>query len=385
MSRIKIVHVQVAAKMSGAQLFSLNLLSSLSDEKYEKYIIFSDSDLVSNEQKSEVIKKFTEANVHIIWMSSLKRIIGFHDIRCFVDFYSLFRRYKFDIVHTNSTKPGIVARVAARLAGIRRVIHTVHGIAYHQNIPLLKRYFYYCIEVFATPFSHFNVCVNKFYLKYYTWIPFCKSLTIYNGLDFSTFPLVYHAEFYGGSNIGDSSRTIQLLFVGRLDEQKDPLTTLKAFNMLVSKYTSVNNQYVLSVVGDGEYLDSCKKYCAEHDLQKLVTFHGWSTDTALHYKNADVFISSSIYEAFGFTLIEAAYFGLPIVATNVEGIPEVVLNNKMGLLVEPKNPILFAEAIFELTSNKSRMQSYSDFSRRSVMSRFQLTDMVNAYRVIYEG
>ena len=142
MSKIKIAHVQVIPKLSGAQLFSLSLLSSLPNDVYEKYIIFSESETVTSQQKEEVIARFADAGVTIIWLKSLRRNIGLHDVQCFFELVSIFKDNGFDIVHTNSTKPGIIARIAARVAGVKKVVHTVHGIAYHANLPLLKRIFF---------------------------------------------------------------------------------------------------------------------------------------------------------------------------------------------------------------------------------------------------
>lgn len=381
LSKIRIVHIQVIPKLSGVQLFSLNLLSGLPDSIYDKYVVFSSSEAVLEKQKKEIIERFSTENIKIIWVSHLKRSIGLSDIFSFFEFYSLFKKYKFDIVNTNSTKPGIVARIAARLAGIPNVIHTVHGIAFHKNEAFLKRCIYYSIEFFSSLFSNYIVSVNRYYLKYYNWIPFCKASTIYNGVKFPRVAVKRSID----SELDLSKKVVKLLFVGRLDAQKDPLTLLRAFDILVNQLNKDKINFILNVVGDGEYLTRCKEFCIEKKIHDSVIFHGWSTNTSLHYSQADLFVSSSVYEAFGFTLVEAAYHGLPIVATNVEGIPEVVIHNKMGLLVEPSEPLFLAAAIHFLSSHPELMSLYSKFGRESVCSRFQVKDMIDSYRNLYEG
>lgn len=381
MSKIKIVHVQVIPKLSGAQLFSLSLLSSLSSELYDKYIIFSEDEDVTVQQKEEVVTRFSAAGVKIIWLKSLRRSIGVHDVKCLLELVSIFKKHCFDIVHTNSTKPGIIARIAARVAGIKKIIHTVHGIAYHDNIPLLKRVFFYLIEVISTPFGHYNICVNKFYLKYYRWLPFVRSMTIYNGLDFLSLSAKSGISV-PERNYDFTQREVKLLFVGRLDEQKDPLTLLQAFKLLS---TSRERRFKLSMVGDGELMEACKQYCIENNLIDDVTIHGWVSQPQSLYATSDIFVCPSIYEAFGFTFVEAAYYGLPIVATNVEGIPEVVIDNYMGHLVQSKSPEQLAFAILNIANNQKVYQVFAQNAHNSVVSRFSIENMIAGYKKIYEA
>lgn len=381
MSKIKIVHVQVIPKLSGAQLFSLSLLSSLSSELYDKYIIFSADEGVTLQQKEEVVTRFSEAGAKVIWLKSLRRSIGVHDVQCFWKLVSIFKKHGFDIVHTNSTKPGIIARIAARVAGVKKIIHTVHGIAYHDNLPLWKRVFFYLIEAFSTPFCHYNICVNKFYLKYYRWLPFARSMTIYNGLDFLSL------SEKSGVDVPErtydiTQKEVKLLFVGRLDEQKDPLTLLQAFKLLS---TSGGRRFKLSMVGDGEFMEACKLYCIENDLIDDVAIHGWVSQPQSLYATSDIFVCPSIYEAFGFTFVEAAYYGLPIVTTNVEGIPEVVLDNYMGYLVQSKSPEQLAFAILNIANNQKAYQTFAQNAHDSVVSRFSIENMIAGYKTIYEA
>lgn len=386
MKKIKIIHIQVVPKLSGVQLFTLHLLSALPDNLYEKYAVFSSIEEVSEIQKRELVEKFSAAKIKIIWFSSLKRNIGIHDACCFIDFYRLFKDNAFDIVHTNSTKPGIVARVAARVAGIKKIVHTIHGISYHAYIPIPKRVFYYLIEITSSLFGNYNICVNKFYLRFYSWIPLNKALTIYNGVDFNLLQKNREVSKLSSPRSLFSQQTdFRILFVGRLDDQKDPITLLESFKILCENYPIKNINYTLSMVGDGELSQAANKFCIDNSMQSVVKFHGWSTNPVSHYISSDLFVCSSIYEAFGFTFVEAAYFGLPIVASNVEGIPEVVLDGKMGYLVPAKAPALLAEAIYRIASNPEIRSRFSREGTVSVVERFSIETMVSSYRKIYEN
>ena len=160
---MKKAHVQVKPILSGAQQISYDILSSLNGQDHELYIICSEFD----ENSHEFIEKFSAINVEIITISSLKRELGLHDFKLGFDLYRVFKKHKFDIVHTNSTKPGIFARIAARLANIKKIIHTVHGIAFHKEVNFFARSIYCFLENFSTLFGHYNLSVNEFYKKYY--------------------------------------------------------------------------------------------------------------------------------------------------------------------------------------------------------------------------
>ena len=115
----KILHIQVLPKLSGAQKVSLDILRSLPTE-YDKYILFGD--LLDSGDKADCIKQFEKVGVKVLLLSELKREICWNDIYAFWKIFKLCKKEKFDIVHTNSTRPGIIGRIAATLAGVPLVV-----------------------------------------------------------------------------------------------------------------------------------------------------------------------------------------------------------------------------------------------------------------------
>ncbi len=132
-------------------------------------------------------------------------------------------------------------------------------------------------------------------------------------------------------------------------------------------------------------MEACKQYCIENNLIDDVTIHGWVSQPQSLYATSDIFVCPSIYEAFGFTFVEAAYYGLPIVATNVEGIPEVVIDNYMGHLVQSKSPEQLAFAILNIANNQKVYQVFAQNAHNSVVSRFSIENMIAGYKKIYEA
>jgi glycosyltransferase involved in cell wall biosynthesis len=179
----KILHIQVLPKLTGVQRISLNILKNLSCNKYDKYILFSNNG-IDDSLKSICREAFEQAGVKVLFSHALNREIGLRDVNAFIEIYKLCKQEKFDIVHTHSTKPGIIGRIAATLAHVPCVIHTVHGLAFHDFVKFPKWYFYWICEMVASFFCDTIVIVNNYYRKYFKLFR-SKVVVIYNGVDFS--------------------------------------------------------------------------------------------------------------------------------------------------------------------------------------------------------
>lgn len=366
MTKIKVAHVQVLPILSGVQNISLEIFSALDNDIYEKYLFCSDDVM----ETKEFTRRFEEQHVKIVRLPSLKRELGRHDWTAIKDFYRIFLNGKFDVVHTHSSKPGVVARIAARLAGIPFVVHTVHGVAFHANEPLLKRFVFFAAEFFASLFGHYVTSVNGYYSKYFRYLRHFQ--IIYNGVD---------------TQVDEVERSVEkfnrrILYLSRLERAKDPMTLLAAVLILREQYR--REDFFLTVAGDGELMENARKYVVDNQLDECVEFLGWVEAKEQVYSNADIFCVPSIFEAFGLVFAEAGLYGLPTVSTNVEGIPEVVLDGKTGFLVESKRPEKLAEKLNYLLDNPDVCLRLGAEARKLVISRFGKEKMTREYIELYE-
>lgn len=362
----KILHILVLPKLTGVQRICLQILRSLPDSEYEKWVLFSNE--VQGEERSECQKAFEAAGTKVIYSTNMKRAIGWKDIPAIWEIYRLCRREKFDIVHTHSTKPGIIGRIAASVARVPFVIHTVHGLAFHNFIKFPKWQFYWTCEMYASLFCNKIILVNQYYNRYFHWLK-RKVETVYNGIDFSLL-----SDTKKQNNIRP-----KILYVGRLDEQKDPLTLLQAAEYVIKKYPDIQ----FTLVGDGKKFRECQFFIEQHNLSDSVSLVGWQKNVASYYLTHDIFVASSIYEAFGLMFVEAGFYGLPVVATRVEGIPEVVKDQVSGLLCPPRKPYELAENIIRLVENRSLCFSMGKAAHKRVMSLFSSREMTERYKKIY--
>lgn len=369
----KILHILVLPKLTGCQRVSLEILNSLPDTQYEKWVLFSNE--IEGQKRIECEEAFTRAGVKVMYSEYMKRAISIKDVAAIWEIYRLCKEKKFDIVHTHSTKPGIIGRIAATFAGIPLVMHTVHGLAFHQFVSFPKWQFYWACEMFASLFCDKIVLVNRFYNCYFKWFK-KKTTTIYNGIDFSSFS--FNAK--NDRKEEKEGKEVKILFVGRLDFQKDPLTLLQSASIVCRKYPCV--KYTL--VGDGEKYMQCEQFLKENNLQNNVELVGWQNDVASYYSSHDIFIASSIYESFGLMFVEAGFYHLPIVATNVEGIPEVVENGVCGLTCNPKDFVTLAENTIMLIEDSSLRHNMGEMAYHRMISLFSVQRMTLQYKATYE-
>ncbi|WP_111885522.1 glycosyltransferase family 4 protein [Acinetobacter sp. CFCC 11171] len=365
---MKIAHVQVVPQLSGAQQVSLDIMSSLDCKNHDLYMICAKLEDFSE----DFINQFNEIGVTIIEVPNLKREIGKHDYYAFKDLYKIFKLYNFDIIHTNSTKPGIIARISARLAGCKKIVHTVHGIAFHSHILFFKRIIFYFAELFSLYFGHYNITVNDFYKKYY---PIANTKTIYNGVDFSKFQV--------SDNSSSPNSGLNFAFFARLDDQKNPIEFINAIYLLkVEGVLDSNPDVRFTLAGNGELKSKCESMIKELQLESTINIVGWIYDKNKFLNSVDVICQPSKWEAFGLNFVEAAFFRIPAISTKVEGIPEVVLDGQTGLLYDGDAEGL-KECIKKFIFNRELVIELGSKARKRALEKFSMQEMVKKYHQIY--
>ena len=366
----KILHIQVLPKLSGVQNISYEILKGLPIDEYEKFILFSSEGTTGDKEFLE--KKFESIGVKVLYSDNLIRELDTKkDFLAYKEIKALCKKEKFDIVHTNSSKPGVIGRIAAFTAGVPLVVHTVHGLAFHKFVKFPKWQFYYLCEMFASLFCHKIVLVNKFYASYFRLFK-RKVSTIYNAIDYK--------KFEGIQKCPKNDGKIRVLFVGRLDPPKNSLGLLRAAKLVIEQ----NSNVIFTLVGDGEFMPDCKKFIEDNNLKSNVVLAGWQNNPGTFYAESDIFAASSIYEAFGLMFLEAGYFHLPICATNVEGVPEVVADGVSGFLSEPNDDKSLAENLLKLCNDEKLRLKMGDESFKRATEVFNIQNMVLGYRKVYE-
>jgi glycosyltransferase involved in cell wall biosynthesis len=208
------------------------------------------------------------------------------------------------------------------------------------------------------------------------WAPIVqeKVITIYNGVDI---PYYAHATPIPINELIPAHRegNVYILMVARLSIEKDHHTLIKALELLPAFYHVI-------LAGEGELLENIIQFAKERNVRQRVHFLGYRTDVAAIMKAVDVLVLSSHYEGFGLTVIEAMACGLPVIASDVEGLREVVLG--AGILFQQGDYKQLANKIEQLLANKSEYDHVAQLCRERV-EQFSIERMVSRYVSIYSS
>jgi glycosyltransferase involved in cell wall biosynthesis len=291
------------------------------------------------------------------------------------------RDLKIDVLHTHGGVAGLHGRAAARLAGIPFLVHTLHGIHYlHYRNPLLRR-LYVLLERKYSRFTDRLVLVCQSDLRQarrYRLSPESKMTVILNGLDVSRKPeavnVVRRRSEFGLAADGPIIGT-----VSRLHRQKGVVHLLRAGPSIFGAFPGSR----IVVVGDGPQADKMRREARRLRIGERCLFLGAREDARALMTVFDIFVLPSLWEGLPFVLVEAAALGTPIVATSVDGVPEIIEDGQTGLLVPPGDSRTLSEAVIRLLRNQSEADRLAERARILVPPRFPLRRMVEQTQNLY--
>lgn len=298
-----------------------------------------------------------------------------------------FRELRPDIVHTHNPKPGIYGRLAARLAGVPVVVNTVHGLYATVDDPLRRRAVVYGLERVAAACSGAELLQNPEDLPVLRrlGVPEHRLVLLGNGIDLRRFDRarVRHrarAEHRAALGIGDDEVLVGL--VGRLVREKGYGDVVAAAARLAEREVPV--RFVVIGPDDPDKPDALRADDRAAAEALGVTFLGRRDDVEELYAAMDLYALASWREGYPRSAMEAAAMGLPIVATDVRGCRQVVVDGATGLLVAPHRPKALARAIEELAVDPARRARMSGAARRLAEREFDQERVIERTLAAYE-
>ena len=291
---------------------------------------------------------------------------------------SVIKQNNIDIIHIHNWGVYIEAVLAAKRAGVMKVIHTVHGpyIDYADDLKSkLKKFIRHAAERFLSKYVSIFVPVSysiQSYVENEIGIKPSKIHVIHNGVK--------------GLNISKkknslSDKSIRLVMVGRVASIKNHKLMLDALKDLVTN----NVEVFLTIAGDGPEFENIKHYADENDLNKYVEFLGFRDDIESILSDKDVFLLTSNYEGISIALLESMSMGLPTIATRVGGIPETVMHEKTGLLIQAGDKHELIDAIMRLLSNPILREQMGKMAYKNFMEKFNEDNLIKQYSQLYNS
>ncbi len=384
----KVLYLITKSNWGGAQKYVFDLATSLPKDKYEvKVALGGDGPLAT---------RLREKGIHVIEVNGLERDISFkNDLLALIDTFEIIRKEKPDILHLNSTKISGLGSVIGRALGVKKIIFTAHGWAFNEDRSYASKSiikFLYWITMLS---AHKIIGVSENMINQIKdWsINKNKFSVIRNGIHSPNFltkeearekishttPAIFEAI---SETSKKSANTIWIGSVGELHPIKGHVFALEAFAQILKNRPELNFIYV--IIGDGDIRHFLNAEIKRLSLESHVFLVGSILDASNYLKAFDLYLFPSLSEGLSYAVIEAAFANLPIIASNVGGIPEIIETNLEGKLIPSQNPKAIEDAIYNYIDNPELANKYADAACARVSKEFSVENMVEKTLEVYK-
>jgi glycosyltransferase involved in cell wall biosynthesis len=369
MEKLRIMEMIDKPSLGGGQTALLLIAENLDRSRFEVFVSSGGDGPLAEEARKKGIVYVPVSLGKRLSLSPLVEIAG------------VLKEKKIDILHTHGGIAGFYGRSAARRARTPAVVHTLHGIHYiHYRNPFLRRLYVLLERRYSRSTDRLIlVCQSDLrQARTHRLAPEEKMTVILNGTDFRP-ELEADDIARRRSELGWLPDRPVIGTVARLHRQKGVLNLLRAAPKILSACPEVR----VAVVGEGPQSGRLRREAQRLGLDGHLLFLGERKDAPSFMALFDMFVLPSLWEGLPFVLVEAAAWGKPIVATAVDGVPEILEDGKTGLLVPPGDPTALADAVIRLLRDKEEAHRLGETARTLVPSRFPLRRMIDQTQNLY--
>lgn len=371
--RSKILLV-LTTTLGGTGLHAYHLAKDLNRSKFDVALAYGPGQPLDRD--------IEQLGVPVHHLSMVRSLSPFTNLRGLIRLYRLMRREEFDLVCSQCSIAGCLARVAAKMAGVPVSIFIIQLYASHDYVRPVKRRLYLWIERVMDWLTDHYVAVSSAMKEEglrKRIVPQEKVSVIYNAIDLRSYDPASVRDARRSLGIDPGCRVVGT--ISRLERQKGIPYLLQAIALVRETVPDVR----VLIVGDGPLRMQMEELAHEIGVAQNAIFTGWRRDTADLLACMDVFCLCSLWESFGFVLVEAMAMKRPVVATRVGGIPEVVEDGQTGFLVSPEDPDALAEKVHKLLRDPALALRFGEAGRKRVEEHFSVGRMVAKYETLFSG
>lgn len=361
--RKKLLFVISSSILGGAQLYIINLVEALKED-YEITVIcpagFLSKKIISSNYDSV---KVVESKVNILTIYKLR-----HNLN------KLYKNRNEEII-VNAHLLGSALYIYLSMQKIwkKRFIVTLHQPILYNGINIIKKYLYPIVikEILNQVDGYIAVSEEiKRDLKQYT-SKYCKYIM-------NTVP-----DIMPKKNIEDirKKEKIKIGIIGRLTIPKNQFCFIDA----AKEICKVKSNVEFYIIGDGELKNELDEYREKTNIKEKINFIGAVSNPYEWMRRLDILVISSDFEGIPLTMLEAMSIGLPIVSTDVGGIPQVITSGYNGILVKPRKPKQISKAVLSLIDDKEKYYTLHKNSIFFMENKLNYTDFIDSYKKVLEG
>lgn len=371
--KIKIIHLITKLELGGAQINTLFTFKNLDKKIFKTYLLSG---------KNGILNKDLKNNPNCLIIKNLIRPLNpVKDLLCIFELIKSLKKIKPDIIHTHSSKAGIIGRIAAWLCKVPIIIHSVHGYPFSPYQFFLKRYLYITIEKMVSKITSSYIFVSKSDLKT------AKRLNlklnnfqlIRSGFPFEDYKNKYDKKEFINQKYALRENQILIGIIAPLKPQKGLFHMIKVAQLVLEKRPDV----IFFIAGDGKL-----RFKIEKELKKLRIFAnfrlpGFLFNIPTLLNRVDIGLSTAIWEGLPQSLIQFRLKKIPLVVSNIPGNSEVVKDQKNGYLIHLNNHQEFADRLIQLIENPQLLRKLGDFANED-FTEWDASHMVQLQEELYK-
>ena len=376
--RIKIIHVQLLPLMSGVQKVSLDELARLDDACYERIGVCK--------CEGEFTENLRRIGVRVHLVPELERAISpTRDTQAYRALRDFFRKERPDIVHTHSSKPGVLGRLAARSAGVPLIVHTVHGFAFPSEPRKVVRSIFKVLERLAGRVTDKMIVLNDTdaTIALDLGVPSSRQAVLPNGVDTDIYAPAEreHRLSLRKAAFGiDSPDHVALGRAARLWHQKNPQCFVRAAIEVARKRANAS----FFMIGDGELRGELEATVQSSGHASRIRILGWRSDVPTLLKGLDIAVLPSRWEGMPLAILEAMSSAVPVIASDIPGNHHLVREGNDGRLFPLDDAEALVAALIDLIDNPVKRARLSAQARAKVVADYTLTARMEKLKAIYQ-
>ncbi len=371
----KVAHLVTRLDLGGAQQNTLHTVRHLDRAFFEPLLICGRGGLLDEEASAD-------PSFRTVFVDPLRRDISpIHDLLALLELTRILLDEKPDLLHTHSSKAGILGRLAAALAGVPVVVHTYHGFGFHDRQPPFVKNFYVLLERLCARLTDALIFVSKANIAYAAKHGIARpeeAVLIRSGVALSGLPAPVDASKLKMS-AGVGMHKPLVVSIGNLKPQKNVADLLEAAALVLAAVPEAR----FAFIGDGPQRRVLEARAFALGLQDRFFFLGWRRDAAQWLAASDVFVMTSLWEGLPRALVEAMKSGKPAACYGTDGVLDLVKSGENGFTVEPGDHAALAARVTELLKDEPLRRRLGEAAAAAIGPEFDIDGMVRAQEALY--
>ncbi|MBI4055070.1 MAG: glycosyltransferase family 4 protein [Elusimicrobia bacterium] len=373
---IKILHLITQLELGGAQQNTLYTVRHLDPKLFRPHLAYGPGGILDPETQSLPVAQSTVPHLG-------RPIRPLQDLLALLEIYRILRKERPQILHTHSSKAGILGRWAAHLAGVPCRIHTYHGFGFNPRQQGILRRLLIFLERRTARITQALIFVSRENREEAQRLRIATSAQhhlIRSGIDLARFPAGLEKPDQKRAELGAASSSVLITSVGNFKPQKNPQDFLELARRILPRHPAARFLFI----GNGPGRPRLERFLAQKGLTEKVRLLGWRRDVPEILAVTDLFVLTSLWEGLPRSLVEAMASGVACAAYAVGGIGELIEEGTNGYTACPQDLNSLTQKVSKLIADPELRKTLGGNAKKSISQEFDIRHMVRRQEELYQ-